>query len=143
MLEKNRTQALKWFDEVWNKGRRECIGEMLTPHTVIHDGPSVSHGPQGFYPFFDLLHSTFSGIRLTVVHTIAENNLVCVQWVSTLTHTAQGLGIEPTGKTLKVTGMSIIRFADGEIAEAWQNWDMYGMLQELQTSRPMYLGASA
>jgi len=30
-----------------------------------------------------------------------------------------------------MTGMSIVRFADGKMAEVWHNYDALGMLQQL------------
>jgi predicted ester cyclase len=38
----------------------------------------------------------------------------------------------PTGKTLETTGITIIRVAGGKAVEAWQNWDMLGLMQKIQ-----------
>jgi hypothetical protein len=40
-------------------------------------------------------------------------------------------GIDPTGKTINVTQMNIIRFADGKMIEAWEDYDEYGMRLQL------------
>jgi hypothetical protein len=50
----------RWFEEVWNKGRREAIAEMLTPGALIHDGGTDTAGAEGFYPFYDRLRGAFS-----------------------------------------------------------------------------------
>jgi len=34
MSEANKELAKRWFEEVWNKGRREAIAEMLAPDAV-------------------------------------------------------------------------------------------------------------
>jgi len=83
----------RWFEEVWNRGRREAIAEMIAPDGVIHDGATDSTGPEGFYPFFDRMHETFSDIRLTLEDTIAESDAACVRWSCTMKHTGGGLGI--------------------------------------------------
>ena len=57
MQNANREVAVRWFEEVWNKGRREAIAEMLLPDAIVHDGAQDGRGPEGFYPFFDRLHS--------------------------------------------------------------------------------------
>jgi predicted ester cyclase len=41
------------------------------------------------------------------------------------------MGVEPTNKALRWTGITIDRIANGKIAESWANWDMLGMLQQL------------
>jgi steroid delta-isomerase-like uncharacterized protein len=89
-------------------------------------------GPDGFYPFFDRMNATLSEIQVTVHGTIAEGDLVCVRWSFTARHNGPGLGIPATGKTLHVTGISIFRAAGGKIVEAWQNWDMLGMMEQIR-----------
>jgi predicted ester cyclase len=42
------------------------------------------------------------------------------------------LGIAPTGKNVHVTGISMLRLADGKFVEAWQNWDMLGMMEQIR-----------
>jgi predicted ester cyclase len=127
-----REVAARWFEEVWNKGRREAIAEMLLPDAIIHDGAKDGRGPEGFYPFFDRLQAACSDIRIRVEQTIVEHDLVCVRWFATMKHTGDGLGIAPTGRTLEATGISILRIAGGKLVEGWQNWDMLGMMQQIR-----------
>jgi predicted ester cyclase len=42
------------------------------------------------------------------------------------------LGIPASGKTVHVTGITIMRIANGKAVEGWQNWDMLGMMQQIQ-----------
>ena len=71
MPEPNRELATRWFEEVWNKRRREAIGELLAEGAPIHDGGITVHGPEGFYAFFDRMAAAFSEIHVTVEETIA------------------------------------------------------------------------
>jgi predicted ester cyclase len=41
------------------------------------------------------------------------------------------MGIAPTRRTVKVTGLTLFRIHGNRIAEAWSNWDTLGMLQQL------------
>jgi|HubBroStandDraft_6_1064221.scaffolds.fasta_scaffold18900_2 steroid delta-isomerase-like uncharacterized protein len=132
MAETARDLGRRWFDEVWNHGRREAIAEIMTPECVVHDGATDSRGPQGFYPFFDRMNATFSEIRLVVEDTIAERDAACIRWTCTAKHTGAGLGIPPTGKTVHITGITVLRASDGRVVEAWQNWDMLGMMEQMQ-----------
>jgi steroid delta-isomerase-like uncharacterized protein len=144
MTDTERNLGARWFEEVWNKGRRDAIAEILAPDGVIHDGGVDSAGPEGFYPFFDLLNSALSELRVTVHETIAEHDRVCVRWSCRAKHTGDGLGIPATGRTIDVTGISILRVADGRLVEGWQNWDMLGMMEQIH-GRPKsatYIGAA-
>ena len=135
MLEADRNFGVAWFEEVWNKQRREAIAEMMAPDALIHEAGATSRGPRGFYPFFDSMTAMFSGIAVQVHDTLAEGDKICVRWSCTMKHTGPGLGRLPTGKVLTVTGISIIRVAGGKAIEAWQNWDMLGMMNQMDGAR--------
>jgi len=137
--------AVRWFEEVWNKKRRDAVAEMLAPDAAVHDGGDIVYGPDGFYPFFDRLHAAFSEMQVAVLDTIAQGDMVCVRWSASVRHTGNAMGMEPTGKTLETTGISIIRVVNGKAVEAWQNWDMLGLLQQIQEAKKpaVYMAVSA
>ena len=134
MKEMDRRFGERWFEEVWNQQRREAIGEMIAPGTPIHEAGDTVYGPEGFYPFFDRMQASFSELRVTVQDTIAETDKICVRWSCRMKHTGDGLGMPPTGKVLHATGILIVRVAEGKAVEAWQNWDMLGLMQQIQTT---------
>jgi steroid delta-isomerase-like uncharacterized protein len=144
MPKSNRELAASWFEEVWNKRRREAIAELLAENAPIHDGGITVHGPAGFYAFFDRMSAAFSAIRVTIEETIADGDKVCVRWSCALKHTGYGLGMPPSGKTLQTTGITIVRIADGKLAEGWQNWDMLGLMQQIEErgQAATYIGAA-
>jgi steroid delta-isomerase-like uncharacterized protein len=145
MSEMARDLGRRWFEEVWNRKRREAIPEMMAPQCVVHDGEIDSTGPDGFYPFFERIHGTFSEIHVAVEDTIAEGDTACIRWSFSGKHTGGAMGIPPTGKTVHITGISILRAAGGKVIEGWQNWDMLGMIQQIQSegkTAATYIGAS-
>ena len=135
MQEADRDFGRRWFEEVWNKRRREAIAEMLAPAAPIHDAGETVYGPEGFYPFFDRMQAAFSQLYVTVHDTIAQEKRICVRWSCSMKHTGSGLGMPPTGKLLKTTGITIIQVEQGKATEAWQNWDMLGLLQQIQETQ--------
>jgi steroid delta-isomerase-like uncharacterized protein len=144
MTEAERNLGNRWFEEVWNKQRRDAVAELLTPDAVLHDGATDSTGPEGFYPFFDRMQSAISEMGVTVHDSMVDRDLVCVRWSCTGRHTGDGLSIPSTGKSFHVTGLSMLRVANGKLVEGWQNWDMLGLMQQLQSSPKAlatYIGA--
>ena len=135
----------RWFEEVWNKRRREAIAEMLSADSVIHEGDDSARGPEGFYPFFDRMQAIFSDIRVTIHDDFTDGETVCARWSCTMRHTGSGLGVAPTNKQLHTTGISIVRTANDRFVEGWQNWDMLGLLQQIkgETAAPTYIAAKA
>jgi predicted ester cyclase len=124
--------ATRWFEEIWNRQRRQAIGEMLAPDAVIHDGGETVHGTEGFSLFYDRMQATFSEMQVTVDETITQGDKLCARWSCTMKHTGHGFGMAPTGKALNVTGISIMRVAGGKLVEGWQNWDMLGLMQQIE-----------
>ncbi len=123
--EAQQSMVVKWFEEVWNQGRREAIDEMFPADCVLHDGRAEFRGPDEFKHFYDDLRSQLSDIRVTVLEALSERDLVSVRWSSTAKQTS-------TGKPLEVTGMSFLRFKNGRFSEAWQNWDKHGLVEQLE-----------
>jgi predicted ester cyclase len=145
MSEIGKQLARRWFEEVWNKQRREAIGEMLLPDAIIHEGADIVRGPEGFYPFFDRMQSAFSDIHITVEDDVQGGDKVWLRWSCTMRHTGSGLGMSPTQKQLHTTGISILKTLDDKVVEGWQNWDMLGLMQQIneQSKSPAYIAAAA
>lgn len=145
MSEANKQVVRRWFDEVWNKQKREAIAELLNEDSIVHEGADEARGPDGFYAFYDRMQAGFSSIHVTVHDAIAEGDKVCVRWSCSMQHTGSGFGSEPTNKQLHTTGISIIRVRDGKFVEGWQNWDMLSLLQQIrgEPKAPTYIAAAS
>ena len=132
--------ARRWFEEVWNQGRAELIPELLAADAPIHDvgAPGdVRRGPEGFRPTYEKLRGAFPDIQFTIEEIIGERDIVALRWTARMTHRGPHLGIAPTDTQVSVSGMGFARVRDGKVVEAWNNWDMMGLLQQLgQISQP-------
>ena len=62
---------------------------------------------------------------------VAEGDRVVVRWTAEGTHQGELLGIPPTGKRLRFSGISIYRLAEGKVAEVWEEFDRLGLMQHL------------
>ena len=139
MSNENVALIYRWFEEVWNKGRAEAIDEMFAVDGIAHGlgeaGVDVE-GPAGYKPFFEKLRGAFPEFELTIEDTIAEADKVAARWTARMTHRGDQLGIQATGKQVTVTGMSIVRIKDGQITEAWNNWDIFELMQQVGAMQP-------
>lgn len=134
MTERNKSIVRRWFEEVWNRGSEDVIDELFSSDGVAHGigetDPDI-HGPNDFKPFVRNLRSALPDIRIDVEEAMAENDLVCVRLLLQGTHTGEGLGIPPTGRRVRVTGLVMARMANGQMIEAWNNWDQLGLLRQI------------
>jgi predicted SnoaL-like aldol condensation-catalyzing enzyme len=127
-LEQNKQLAVRWFEEVWNQGRRETIAELFAENGVIHDGAEEIRGPEEFNRFYDALRARFKNIQIKPGVSVAEGDRVSLQWSCDMMD-------GQTGKPLHITGLSIVRIENGQFAEAWQNWDKAHLVSQL-TGQP-------
>jgi predicted SnoaL-like aldol condensation-catalyzing enzyme len=123
-LEYNKALLSRWFDEVWNQGRRATIHELLAADCVLHDGNQEIRGRDEFLRFHDELRAEFSQFSIRPVEKLAEGDLACLRWSVECVHTA-------TGQKLHFTGTSIVRIRNGQLVEGWQNWDQAAMNAQL------------
>jgi steroid delta-isomerase-like uncharacterized protein len=124
----------RWFEEVWNQERETTIDELCAKdavgHGQTHDGSDIV-GPDTFKEFWRRFRTAFSSIHIEIHQTIEQGDLAMARWSLTMTHTAPFLGIPATGKKITTTGMSVQRFVDGRIVEAWDNWDQLSVMTQL------------
>lgn len=139
----NKALLIRWFNEVWNQEKRETIDELMSEDCVIHDGDTDTKGPAEFKVFFDRLQSAFSKTHFTTHEAISDGDFVCLRWSVTMQHTGDGLGMPATHKELHTSGISMVRLKEGRFAEAWQNWDMLGLMQQITNTAiqgKLYIG---
>lgn len=125
----------RWFEEVWNKGRESAIDEMSYHDVVGHglqapDGNEVN-SMESFKAYYRQMRGALSDIHVTVEDVVTEGDLTVARFTVTARHTGDGLGKVPKGNPIQFTGMTMARIKQGKIAEAWNNVDTLGMLQQM------------
>ena len=136
-VEENVALIRRWFNEVWNHRRLDAIAEMMAPDCVVTglgEADEVVHGPAEFRLFAERFQKAFSGIRITVEDAFGSGDKVAVRWSGEMTHTGDDIGIPATGRTVKISGLTLARVENGKVVEGWNNWDQLGLQQQLQAS---------
>jgi steroid delta-isomerase-like uncharacterized protein len=135
----NKSLSRRWFEEVWNQGRTRAIDELLAPDCVAHglgeEGQPL-RGPEHFRRFYDQFRSAFPDVRILVQEVLAEGDWTAVRFAAQATHTGPGIGVAPTGRPINVTGMSMMRWANGQIAEAYNEFDAAALLRQITQTPP-------
>lgn len=139
----NKAVLNRFWDEAWTAGRLAVIDEIFHRDFVDHGlAPGLTlQGPEGAKEAVTQFRTAFPDLRLEVNHLVAEGDKVFTYWTARGTHKgplrSPGGEIPPTGKTGVVHGMTINRLVEGRIIEAWDNFDMLGMLQQLGVIPPV------
>jgi len=74
-------------------------------------------------------------MHFIIQDTITEGDKICARWTCSMKHTGDGLGMPATGKSLQITGISVVRVSGDQFVEGWQNWDMLGLMQQIEGSQ--------
>jgi steroid delta-isomerase-like uncharacterized protein len=132
MSNQSHTIVHRWMEAVWNKGRVEAIDEMLAGDVVIHGlGDEAIRGREGYRPFFETMHNTFSQIEVVVEDAVEQGDTIAARCTVRGTHTGDGMGSAPTGRRVEFSGMTMVKVKDGKMVEGWNNFDFAGMLQQI------------
>jgi steroid delta-isomerase-like uncharacterized protein len=136
-VEQNIAIVRRWFEEVWNQKRSTTIRELFAPDCITHGAHEAGgdvRGPEGFEVFQARLVGAFPDIRIDVQDCFGAGDKVAVRWIATMHHNGIGLGMEPSGAEITISGMGIARLAEGKITEAWDNYDKQSMFQQIESA---------
>ena len=124
----------RWFEEVWNNGREAAIDELLAADGVAYGLAEDGHdlpGPAEFRKFYRQFRSGIPDIRITVDQVIEEGDTTACRFTARGTHSGDGMGIKATNRPIRVTGMCMMRWRDGQIIEGWNEFDAAGLMGQI------------
>lgn len=131
MVDKNKTIARRFLDELWNRGNFIAVDQLLASDYDGHSS-TVIQGPDGAKTFVSRLRVAFPDFQFKIVDQVSEGDKVATRWIISGTHQGEFQGMPPSGKRIEMTGITIFRIACGKLIEGWTNEDTLGMLQQIR-----------
>jgi steroid delta-isomerase-like uncharacterized protein len=131
--EENKALVRRFYDEVTNGRNVAVLDELLAPNFEGFKVAGADHGQnrEAFKHMITMVLNAFPDHHQAIHDWIAENDRVVTRWTVQGTHQGKYVGIAPTGKQVKITGIDIFRVVDGKIVELWAEVDMPGMMEQL------------
>jgi steroid delta-isomerase-like uncharacterized protein len=134
-LAANRLIGRRVLLELWGAGKLEVATELYASDYVDHvsRGPESAQvrGPEGIKQAVLMFRRAFPDLTYAVEEELAERDLVMTRFSARGTHDGPFLGVPPTGRTVRYTGMDLNRIAGGKIVESWVNYDALALLQQI------------
>ena len=127
-LEGHKMIVRRFFEEAWNQQNLNVVDEIFAP-TVLFNGQTVTR--DALKQALAGRRAAFPDIRVTVDDQVAEGDKVSTRRTWQATHRGQYRGVAPTGKQVKWTQISIVRFSEGRIVEDWAVADEFSIMQQL------------
>jgi len=130
MMEKNKALHRYYIEEI-NKGNLDVLDEYMSSSCICYGSGEVFDDMEASKKQAALNLQAFPDRVLIADDMIAVEDKVITRWTWTGTHKGQYLGIEPTGKRVTVTGITISRIEDGKVVEEWEEVNRLGLLKQL------------
>lgn len=117
-LEKNKTLAGAFFEEIWNKGDESAIDRFIAQDAAGND-PKFGVGCESFRIQWRKWRIAFPDINFAIEELVAEGNTVVSRWKLTGTYLGEYLGYPATGKKINIDGVSIDRIEKGIVVSGF------------------------
>ncbi len=134
MRERLRRVAELWIHRLWQLGHAGEVERLHTPGFVDHspgggrgaDNQGYMEGVRDFYRAFPDFYTTIEDLLIDT-----DCNQVVIRWSATGTHRGDYLGVPPSERVIRFTGIEILTVSGDRIAERWGEWDLGGILHQL------------
>ena len=124
------------YEEAWNKRRLELLDEIIAPSHALHDpnltGSAV--GPEAYKRQISRFIAGMPDLHFTLEDFVGEKEKLAVAWTISGTHKGEFMGVAPTGKRVRWSGINIGRVVNGQIVELWGEGDFFGLMRQLTGS---------
>ena len=121
-----------WIDGL-HRGDVSVADKVFASNCVIHinGSPEPNLTVDGFKQMVSGLLAAFPDLRFTIEDQIVTGDKVAMRWVAVGTHSGALGSVPATGRQVKINGLILDRVVDDKVAERWEQWDQFGMLQQL------------
>lgn len=133
--QRNKELTRRWFEEVWNQRQSQAIDELLAADSIAHGLDATASapepGPAHFRRFWERFCGAFPDLRIEVEDVIAEGDKTAARFTFRGTHRGDHLGPPASGKPILATGITLIRWRNGQIVEGWNEFDAMRLFQQI------------
>jgi predicted ester cyclase len=128
----NKSLVRRFVDEVQSAGNIDLIDEICSPKFVNHSAPpGLPTDCEGIKIATVMFRRAFPDSYFTVEDMMAEGDKVATRKTFHGTHEGEFMGIPPSGRSVSMSLMDIVRITEGRVVEHWSVGDTLGMMQQL------------
>jgi predicted ester cyclase len=117
--------------EVFSQGKYELIDQLVAPDFVEHQNGVHGDGSDALLNVVKGLRASFPDLRLEIQDVASTDDTVWVRARGRGTDTGGVAGRPPSGRSVEVDVIDVVRLRGGKIIEHWGVADRLGMLQQV------------
>ncbi|MCY3413757.1 MAG: ester cyclase [Candidatus Heimdallarchaeota archaeon] len=143
-IEKNKQIAQQFILNVYSDQNFENLDSIIHPNYHLDSRGELNSledqlwgdlnhhetGIEALIERMEIMFSFFSDVSIELLDIVAEENRVMMRYFKEFTFSGPYMGFPPTGKRIKIKGMSNMLFADGKIISADIMLDNFKFLVE-------------
>ena len=129
-LEENKALVRQWIQDV-DEGSLDYIDKWMTSDFQVYVNSPDPTDLAGYRQMISTFLSAFE-LRHEIHYMVAENNLVAAGFTLHMVHTGEYQAIAPTGRSISIEGIVVVRLRDGKIVEEWLVADFAALQQQLE-----------
>lgn len=114
----NMKKIKHFYEYVTSNNLIDEISEYIADNCVVRiDDNIIPVGIEGMKQHMIEVRKTYPDLKMTIIRQYADGDTVISEFIMEGTHLGEWLGMKPTGKKLRMTGVDIDRLVDGKIVE--------------------------
>jgi len=130
------TRNLKMYESTWdkiiNQGQIDKINSKnFDPNVVLVSSPENIVGIEGFKAYYQNYLTGFSAISFTIIDAFGQGDKIVKHWNFKGKHTGDFFGIPATGKSVDVSGTTLVKMKKGKIAQEQDFMDNLAFFTQL------------
>ncbi len=112
-------------------GRRQDYFRLYSEDIVLHGYGDINPGLESVKQFYHAFWAVFPDAKVTVEEFIEQGDTLVVRYTITGTHQRVFMNVAATGKSIRLPGISILRFRNGQCFERWTCSDSLLLLSQI------------
>lgn len=127
-------RVVERFMDALNRREFAVLEEVISPDIQRHSGATPDLTIESREQFIEFLKQDVQGVpdvRQEIDLILAEGDLVAVRARYLGTQTGQWGPFPPSGKSIELSFIGIMKLKDGQIVEIWVEWDNMNALRQL------------
>jgi predicted ester cyclase len=131
-MESNKAVYREFIQTVFNEGRLDNLDRFLAPSYAIRDAPpGALPGAEGVKQVVTMFRGAFPDLQITLDEVIAEGDVVAASSTVRGTHRGELFGIPPTGKSVCISSLTMVRIVKGRLVESRVKNDTGELIRQL------------
>ncbi|HSD08713.1 ester cyclase [Flavobacterium sp.] len=135
-LEANKEIVKRFNKEVIEQCNLDSFNELIDTEFVNRTAPENANDKNGMWnTFHNILKPAFPDLKVEIYDQIAEGDKVTTRKSIFGTHQGSLMGIEPTGRQVKIDVIDIVRVKNGKYFEHWGINTLQTIINDLKNNK--------